>query len=226
MPNLVTLDPQHIVIIGAGPDLGAAVARRYACEGFQVTLAGRREHVLAALADELHAGGARVDTLVADAGNQLSYRARLAEFAQHHAPGVVLYNAALLASDNILTSSTDYLASAYTVDVLGAITAAQVFTPAMRQAGTGTFLTTGGGLSLNPNPDFATISLGKAALRAATSLLHDELAPHNVHVTGITIVGNIAPETPSAPHLIADTYWACHVQRPTQWSAETIFDGH
>ncbi len=34
---------------------------------------------------------------------------------------------------------------------------------------------TGGGLGIYPHWDYASISVGKAALRAATTLLHDEL---------------------------------------------------
>jgi hypothetical protein len=49
---------------------------------------------------------------------------------------VVVYNAALKTSDSILTIDSDYLLSAYAIDMLGAVTAAQVFTSAMRQAGT------------------------------------------------------------------------------------------
>src|SRR3954471_18904093 len=49
-------------------------------------------------------------------------------------PGVVIYNAAVIASDNVLEVDADYVLSTYTVDVVGAISAAQVFTPAMREA--------------------------------------------------------------------------------------------
>jgi hypothetical protein len=79
-------------------------------------------------------------------------------------PSVVVYNAALIASDSILTSDVDYLLSAYAVDVLGAISAAQVFTPAMRRAGAGTFLATGGYAGVAPQPAYATISLGADAI--------------------------------------------------------------
>jgi short-subunit dehydrogenase len=130
-----------------------------------------------------------------------------------------------MASDSILTSDIDYLLSTYAVDVLGAVSAAQVFTPAMRQAGTGTFLVTGGYASVSPQPAYATISLGKAGLRAATSLLHDELKADGVHVAGITIAGAIASGTPIDPDRIADTYWALHMQPVARWSAETLFGG-
>ncbi len=153
-----SLDPKHILIIGAGPGLGVAVAHRYAREDFKVTLAARRENSLSALADELRAASAHVGTLIADASDQTAFRANLEDFGRKEASGVVVYNAAHLASDDILTSDADYLTFAYAVNVLGAITAAQVFTPSMRRARAGTFLTTRGVLALHPNREYATVS--------------------------------------------------------------------
>jgi short-subunit dehydrogenase len=161
--------------------LGAAIAQRFGREGFIVTLVARREQALADLSDDLRGAGVDVNTFTADAGDLKSFRTRLEEFAQQSAPGVVVYNAALLTSDGILTNDATHFASAYAVDVLGAVTAAQVFTPAMRRAGAGTFLVTGGGLGIHPHRDYASISVGKAALRAATTLLHDELKDDGVH---------------------------------------------
>ena len=224
--NAAAIDPKHVLIIGAGPGLGAAVARRYAREGFRITLVARHEESLAALADELRASGANVDAVLADAADQESFRLRLQAIAQIDAPGIVVYNAALIARDSVLASDAEYLMAAYNVDVLGAITAAQVLTPAMAQARTGTFLTTNSWLSHDPQPEHATLSMGKTALRAVTHLLHDELARHNVHVTGVTIAGDIADGTAFAPELIAEGYWRLHTQPPSEWSPEAVFDGN
>jgi NAD(P)-dependent dehydrogenase (short-subunit alcohol dehydrogenase family) len=38
-----TVDPQHILLIGAGPGVGAAIARRFGREGFRATLISRSE---------------------------------------------------------------------------------------------------------------------------------------------------------------------------------------
>src|SRR4051794_9718909 len=166
-----------------------------------------------------------VDTVIADAAEPHAFRKALENLAERITPGVLIYNAALIASDGILTSDTDYLLSAYAIDVLGAISAAQVFTPAMRQARTGTFLATGGYAGVDPQPAYATISLGKAGLRAAVSLMHEELKADRVHAASVTIAGAIAPGTPLDPDHIADTYWTLHTQPAGAWNAETHFDG-
>jgi short-subunit dehydrogenase len=224
-PTSPAFGPEHVIVLGAGPGLGLAVARRFGREGFAVTLVARHERKLAALAGDLRDTGIRVATVTADGADPYSFRTALEDLAHHISPGVVVYNAALIAPDDILTTEIDDLLSAYAIDVLGAVTAAQVFTPAMRRAGRGTFLATGGHPSGAPQARYATLSLGKAGLRAAVSLLHDELKPDGVHVAGITIGGAIAAGTALDPSRIADTYWALHVQPAGQWSAETYVDG-
>jgi short-subunit dehydrogenase len=225
MTSPTAIDPQRVLILGAGPGLGAALARRFGREGFAVTLVGRREQALAELAEQLRGADVTVDTVAADASDPHGFRKALEDLAQRITPGVVVYNAALLAADGILTSDEDYLLDSYAVNVLGAITAAQVFTPAMRQAGAGTFLATGGYAGVSPQPPYASLSLGKAGLRAAVSLLHDELKDGGVLVAGVTIAGAIAPDTAFDPDTIAETYWALHTQPAVEWSAENVFDG-
>lgn len=217
---------RHALIIGAGPGLGAAIARRFGREGFSVTVAGRDQERLDRLAAQLRqATGSDVDTAVLDASDAAGFKSSLEALAERISPAVVVYNAALLTGDDALTSSLDHLTQAYTIDVLGAISTAQVFAPAMRLRGRGTILATGGGLALAPNPEFATMSIGKAALRAAVALLHDELKADGVHVAGVTVAGNIEADTPFAPDLIAEAYWNLHVEPADTWSVETVFDG-
>src|SRR3954471_23167125 len=97
-------DPRHLLLVGAGPGLGSAVARRFAREGYRLTLVARSEATSAALADELRTTGAAVAILQADAGDPESLRAALAPlYSAAGAPGVVIYNAALMLPDELLT---------------------------------------------------------------------------------------------------------------------------
>ena len=225
MTTSTPVDPRRALILGVGPGLGASIARRFGREGFAVTLVARREQPLVDLADTLRSAGISADTATADAYDLQGFRTRLEVLARDVAPGVVVYNAALIARDRILTSETDHLLSAYAIDVLGAVIAAQVFTPAMRQAHAGTFLVSGGSPGVLPQPDYATLSLGKAALRAAMALMHEDLKADGVHSSGVTIGGAIAPGTAFDPDRIADTYWGLHAQPLSEWAAETAFDG-
>ena len=53
---------------------------------------------------------------------------------------MLVYNASILAPDNLLTSDVAHLHEAYDVDVVGAIIATQIAAPVMQAAGGGTIL--------------------------------------------------------------------------------------
>src|SRR3984957_1491481 len=57
---------KSIAVFGAGPGLGEAVARRYAREGYAVTLVARRPEPLDRLAQDLTSAGATVQVITAD----------------------------------------------------------------------------------------------------------------------------------------------------------------
>ena len=169
MPESV--DPRHLLLIGAGPGVGAGVVRRFGREGFRSTLISRGE-TLEKLAAELRSGGLEIDAVVADIEDLDGYRATLERiFRAPGAPGVVVYNAALPDPGEILDATVGQLRTAYDVDVLGAVVAAQVAAPVLRTAGTGTLLFTSGGFADHPVPALASLSMGKAALRSAATLI-------------------------------------------------------
>src|SRR3984893_8083379 len=58
--------PKSIAVFGAGPGLGQAVARRYAREGYAVTLVGRRQEPLDRRAEDLTSAGATAHVITAD----------------------------------------------------------------------------------------------------------------------------------------------------------------
>ena len=146
------VDPRHLLVIGAGPGLGGGIAHRFARGGYRLTLLARRTDGLAKLASDLADTGAAVDTVAADAGDPAGLRAALTSlYARPGAPGVLVYDAGFDADpDSLLSSDVAGLHQAYDVDVVGAIVAAQVAAPAMRAAGGGTILFTGGGWADHP----------------------------------------------------------------------------
>jgi hypothetical protein len=83
---------------------------------------------------------------------------------------------------------------------------------------------TGGGFADHPIPAFATVSLGKVALRSAAKMLAADLEPEGVRVTTLTIAGQIVPTTAFDPDKIAQCYWdIVHMDGP--WQAEFRFTG-
>ncbi len=152
-----SIDERHLLLVGAGPGLGEAVARRFAEGGYRVTLLARSTDGLAGLVDGLADTGADIDTIAADASDAEGLGARLSDvYSEQGAPGVILYNAVMGAPDQLLSSTAAHLQTAYAVDVIGAIVVAQSAAPSMRAAGFGTILFTGGGFADHPVPALAT----------------------------------------------------------------------
>ena len=219
------IDNRHLLLVGAGPGLGNAVARRFADGGYRVTLVARSTDGLSGLADGLADTGARIDTIAADASDPEGLGARIAElYNGEGAPGLIVYSAVMGAPDKLLDLTVEHLQTAYAVDVIGAIVVTQVAAPAMRAAGSGTIIVTGGGFADHPIPALATISLGKAALRSAATMLGADLEPDGIRVATLTIAGQIAAGTAFDPAKIAERYWeVVHTDGP--WQAEFRFTG-
>src|SRR6202167_805274 len=219
------VDDRPLLLVGAGPGLGMAVARRFADGGYRVTWVARSTDGLRDLADSLADTGAQIDTIAADASDPEGLGARMAElYKEQGAPGVIVYNAVMGAPDKLLSSSVEHLRTAYAVDVISAIVVTQVAAPAMRAAGFATIIVTGGGFADNPSPALATVSLGKAALRSAATMLGADLEPDGIRVATLTIAGQIVAGTAFDPENIAERYWeVVHLDGP--WQAEFRFTG-
>lgn len=78
---------------------------------------------------------------------------------------VLIYNAASMIADDVETLSSDELMASMRLN-----------------AGHGTILLTGGGLGLEPYPDWASLGAGKAALSSLGLGLHKALARQGNHV--------------------------------------------
>ena len=220
-----TIDRGRLLLVGAGPGLGLAVARRFAVGGYRVTLLARSTDRLDDLVHSLDETGAEIDTIEADASDSDDLRARVTElYGRDGAPGVVIYNAVMGVPDHVMTSTAAHLQTAYAVDVIGAIVVAQVAAPAMKAAGFGTIVVTGGGFADHPIPALGTVSLGKAALRSAATMLGADLGPDGIRVATLTIAGQIVVGTAFDPERIAERYWEV-VQTDGPWQAEFRFTG-
>jgi short-subunit dehydrogenase len=220
-----SIDARRLLLVGAGPGLGMALARRFAEGGYRVTLVARSMDGLRDLADSLSDTGAQIDTITADASDPEALGARMAQlYGEQGAPGLIIYNAVMGAPDQLLSADVAHLETAYRVDVISAIVLTQVAAPAMRRAGSGTIIVTGGGFADYPIPALATVSLGKAALRSAATMLGADLDPDGIRVATLTIMGQIVADTAFDPEKIAARYWEV-VHSDDPWQAEFRFTG-
>ena len=208
------------VIIGAGPGVGRSVAHRFAREGHPTALLGRNAATVHAVAETL-GPAVTVLELTADSTDERSLRAALDRVAgELGPPAAVVYNTALIRADQPGELSIREHQDAWAVNVGGALTAAAHAAPLMAAHGGGSFLITGG----MPLPDYryTSLSLGKAALRAAATMLAQQHGPSGIHVATVTIAGPVAPGTPFDPDDIADHYWQLHTEPRDAWRHEVV----
>ncbi len=211
-------------IVGVGPGIGLAVARRFGREGYRLALMARRKGVLEGQASTLRDAGLDALAFQANAAEPETLRQAFEVVRREMAaPAVLVYNAAVMREALPSTLDTDDLTRDFRINVAGALVAVQQVVADMRQAGRGTVLLTGGGLALDPWPQFASLAIGKAGLRNLTVSLAKELEPDGIHVATVTITGIVKSGTRFDPDRIADEYWNLHQQSRATWRREVVY---
>jgi NAD(P)-dependent dehydrogenase (short-subunit alcohol dehydrogenase family) len=220
-------------ILGVGPGLGAAVARRFAREGFAVALMARSEGSVEGVREEIEGSGGKAFPVTADATEPASVALAFERVRDELGdPEVFVYNAGAFEMGGILEVAPEKFDECFKANCAGAFYAAQQVLPAMVEAGRGTILLTGATASLRGSARFAALAVGKFGLRALAQSMAREFGPQGVHVAHVVIDGQI--NTPRAremwpdreghtmlsPDVIAETYWRLHSQDPTAWTLE------
>lgn len=221
----MTNNPGTAIIVGVGPGLGAALARTFANAGHPVAMLARDKARLDTYAAQLApAGPGRVVRgYAADVADPASLRAALrAAITDLGAPDILVYNVGVLRPDSPTGGDDQEWANVTAINVLGARVAADAVLPELRD-GRGSLLFTGGGYALRPSRKFASLSVGKAALRAYVQVLHDQLAGTGVHATSVTITKEIGGGDPRYdPAVLAQAYLELHHQPATEWQHELV----
>ncbi|WP_046245397.1 SDR family NAD(P)-dependent oxidoreductase [Hymenobacter terrenus] len=203
----------NCLIIGAGPGMGAAVARRFAREGFRILLLDLNDACAQLTQQHLRQEGFAAAAYQVDAADLPALSALLTQISEEYGPvEVLVYNAVRYQTGMASTIAPAQFTEAFRVDVVSALVAAQQVLPAMRAQGRGTLLFTGGSFADNPRVDFATLSLGKAGIRLLATLLNQELEDTPIKVGTVTICGWIVPGTRFDPGKIADCFWDVHTR--------------
>jgi NAD(P)-dependent dehydrogenase (short-subunit alcohol dehydrogenase family) len=212
------------LIVGAGPGIGLSVALAFAREGYDLALSSRDAGKLRGFQPAIEKAGAASRVYSADAGSEASLRALFVQVRKDLGdPDVVIYNPAAHHVGKPMGLKTDPLIDDFKVNVLGALICAQEAAPAMKTKGRGTILLTGGGFAHEPAANYASLSLGKAALRNLTYTLAQELGASGIHVATVTVYGFVQSGTHFDPARIADAYLKLHRQPPGHFQTEVVY---
>lgn len=200
-----------IAIIGAGPGLGAAVARKFGREGFSVALISRDQAKLDALAANLDADGVTARGYAANVLEPAALEAALARAANELGPITTLQYSPLPSRDYlkpVLDLTPELALEALQFSALGLIHAVRTVLPAMREAGEGSIILINGGTSVQARAGFAGTSVAFPAESAYGEMLHDALEDEGVRVRQLVIPGGIPKlELPNGIDDVASRIW-------------------
>ena len=183
-----------LAIVGAGPGLGAAVARRFGREGFAIALVSRDQAKLDAMAAELADTGVIARGYRADVRDAASLEAALTAAAEDLGPITALQYSPLPSCsylEPVLDLTPELALEALRFSALGLITAARAVLPGMRAAGDGSIILVNGGTSVKARAGFSGTSVAFPAESAYGEMLHDALADEGVRVVQLVIPGSI-----------------------------------
>lgn len=213
------------VSIGAGPGMGFATAERFAREGYTVVLAARSADKVHDLAANLIAKGYKAETATVDASIGANVEALIDDVKlRHGSVDVIHYNAASMRQAKIGDQPTDTFVSDLAVNIGGAEAAAKAAEKVMSAERAGSLLLTGGGFSLAPSPDYISLSIGKAGIRALAIGLFDDFKAKGIHVATVTVAAMVEPGSEHAT-AVAEHFWKLHNEKPGTWTNEVRFSG-
>ena len=205
-----------IVIVGAGPNLGAAIARRFGREGMPVGLVSRNREKLELLAGDLAQDGITAGFAPADIRDATALSSAIGSLADRLGAIEVLEYSPVPAGEYmkpVLETSVDDVRAALEFSVLGAVAAVTTVIGPMLGCGSGTILFTTGGAAINPNPARTGVGISFAGEIAYARMLHDELRNRGIHVGHTAIGGSIAPDGDHQPDDVADALWSHYAER-------------
>lgn len=197
---------KSIMIIGAGPGIGQAVAEKFGREGWSVVLTGRNTSRLGSLVTALAAQGIKAHAVAADATDPIVLRAAIAE-ADRLVGGLtaIHFNAAVVRHQDLFSMTDEEVTGDLAINVAGGLHTIRAAVSQF-EGRSGTILVTGGGLAITPHEDWASIGVGKAALRNIVQALAEPLAKRGIRIAIATVSTLVAPGSAEARGA-ADSFW-------------------
>ena len=230
-----------VAVIGAGDYIGAAIARKFAAEGF-VVFAGRRQgEKLAPLVAEIEATGGRIVGRSLDARREDDLAAFLHE-ADATAPlEVCLFNIGANVNFPLLETTERVFRKVWELACYAGFLAGREAAELMLPRGRGALFFTGATASLRGGVGYAAFASAKFGLRAIAESAARELGPKGIHVAHLIIdagvdtqwvrerikaregeaaIANLDPGRLMRPDAVADTYWQIYQEPRDAWSFE------
>jgi NAD(P)-dependent dehydrogenase (short-subunit alcohol dehydrogenase family) len=222
--------------VGASRGAGAAIARRFAKEGYTVAVTGRTAGSLHTIVDEIESFGGKGLAIPGDVQKEGDLLEIVAGLEARGPIEVGVYNAGNALWRPPLETTTADFEAVWRVGCLGGFMFAREVARVMCQRARGTLLFTGATASLRGRGASTAFAAAKAGLRSVSQSFAREFGPQGIHVAHVIIDGAIhgekiltrfpdieskkGPDGLLSPEAIADAYWYLHTQDRSAWSQE------
>ena len=176
------------LITGASRGIGAATARRFAAEGFDLLLVARGLADLEGLATELRAQGRRVETLALDLTQAEAIAPAMAELlGRGTVPSVVINNAGAAWTGPLAAMPIERWQWLLQLNLTSVFQVCQAVLPALRQAGGGRIINVSSHAARNAFPEWGAYCVSKAALASFSRCLEAEERSAGIAVSTLTL---------------------------------------
>lgn len=227
-----------VAVVGAGDYIGAAIARRFAAEGYMVFCGRRNGDQLAPLVAEIEAAGGRAHGRSLDARQEDQVERFMAD-ADAAAPlEVAVFNVGANVNFPLLDTTERVFRKVWELACYAGFLSGREAARRMLPHGRGTILLTGATASMRGGTGYAAFASAKFGLRAVAQSMARELGPRNIHVAHLVIdagvdtawvreriekrgaLDRLEPGRLVDPASIAETYWQIHRQPADAWTHE------
>jgi NAD(P)-dependent dehydrogenase (short-subunit alcohol dehydrogenase family) len=228
-------------IVGAGDFIGAAIARKFAAEGFTVFAGRRNGDKLASLAAAIEADGGTAVVRSLDARKETEV-ATFLEDANRHAPlEVCIFNVGANVRFGLLDTTERVFRKVWEMACYAGFLTAREAARHMLAHGRGSIFLTGATASLRGGVGYSAFASAKFGLRAVAQSAARELGPQNIHVAHLIIdagvdtqfvrdrikseggeeaLANLHPDQLMRPESVAGAYWDLYCQPRDAWTFE------
>jgi|SRR5580658_3110686 NAD(P)-dependent dehydrogenase (short-subunit alcohol dehydrogenase family) len=228
-------------VIGAGDFIGAAIAKKFAAEGFTVFAGRRNGDKLAPMVAEIEAAGGEVSARSLDARKEEDITAFLQE-ADRHAPlEVCIFNVGANVNFPFTETTERVFRKVWEMACYSGFLAGREAAKLMLPRAKGAIFFTGATASMRGGIGYAAFAAAKAGLRAVAQSAARELGPKNIHVAHLVIdsgvdtawvrerikaregadaVANLPADRLMRPEAVAAAYWSLYTQPRDAWSSE------
>lgn len=225
-------------IVGAGDYIGAAIARRFAKQGYTIVAGRRGGDKLKSLQQEIEAMGGTLVAKSLDARSEEEVDAFVEEAAALGELSMLVFNIGGNVNFPIAETTERVFRKVWMMACYSGFLAGRAAARVMLEQGSGSIFFTGATASMRGGPGYGAFASAKFGLRGLAQSMARELGQKNIHVAHLVIDSAVDTEwvrqiimeragedayatTPLVkPESIADAYWTLHNQPKDCWTFE------